>query len=89
MPLFQVLWRSESTLGLYVPAAYFSSLYLCRSLVDGILGHSPLTPSVLPHYISALAVAAARPEWSSPQDLNVPLHQCALSKIIILSMAFT
>ena len=66
----------------HAPAAYIGSLTQSKSLMAGIQGHPPVSPALLPQCISALAVAVSRLEWSSLQDIDVPLHQCALSRII-------
>ena len=48
---------------------YISQLFIC---------HPYSSPSL---HISALALAAARPEWSSLQDADISLHQCVLPSI--------
>ena len=67
---------------LHAPAAYIGSLQQSQSLISGILGHPPVTPVLLHHCISALAVAACKLEWSSLQDIDIPLRQRVLSKVI-------
>lgn len=57
----------------HAPAAYICSLHQ---------SHPPVSPVHLPHCIDALAEAACRPEWSSLQDIDFPLCQCLLSRVI-------
>ena len=66
----------------HAPAAFIGSLRQANSLMCSILGHSPSAPPLLPNCISALSVAAGRPEWLSLLDIDVPLTQRALSKSI-------
>ena len=64
---------------LHAPADFLASSSASKPLVEQILGH-PAGPS--PHTspaVSALATAAAHPEWSSLDDINVPLQQRSLS----------
>ena len=69
----------------HAPAAYVGSLKQSHSLISSILGHPPATFSFLPGCISALSKAAKRPEWLFLQDVDVPIHQRALSKSIGLA----
>ena len=66
----------------HAPAAFIGSLRQANFLMCSILGHSPSAPPLLPNCISALSVAAGRPEWLSLLDIDVPLTQRALSKSI-------
>ena len=66
----------------HAPAAYIGSLHQSRSLVSAILGCPPRAPLHLPQCISALAEAAAKPEWSSLHNIDIPLRQHALSRAI-------
>ena len=66
-------------------AAYIGSLQQSHSLISSILEHPPASSSLLPGCISALSEAAGRPEWLSLQDVDVPLHQRALSRSIDLA----
>ena len=68
--------------GLHAPAAYISSLFESRPLVARILGYLPAFPPVLLATISALARAAAKDDWNSLEDIDVPLHQRPLSRAI-------
>ena len=56
--------------------------YVKEYNASSILGHPPATSAHLPQCFVALAIAAARPEWSSLQDIDVPLRQCVLSRVI-------
>ena len=67
---------------LHASAAYISSFQRTRAIVSKILNHAPLPPPTLPSTIMALANAAAIPEWLSFEDIDVPLHQRALSHAI-------
>ena len=67
---------------LHAPAAFLAACSSSQSLVEGLLGH-PRSPS--PHTspaVSALATAAARPEWQCLDDIDVPLRQRMLSHSI-------
>ena len=67
---------------LHAPAAFLAACSNSQSLVEGLLGHPP-SPS--PHTspaVSALATAAARPEWQCLDDIDVPLQQRVLSHSI-------
>ena len=64
----------------HAPAAYIASLQQSRSIISAILGRPPIAPLHLSHCVSALAEAAAKPEWSSLHDIDIPLHQRALSR---------
>ena len=58
----------------HVPAAFLSSYPASLPLVEVILGHPP-SPS--PHttaVVSALATAAAQPDWLSLEDIDVPIR---------------
>ena len=68
---------------LHAPAAFISSFTQFGSLITRIIGQSNVSPS--PHLaraVSDLAHAAERPDWSSMEEINVPLHQHSLSRII-------
>ena len=72
---------------LHAPAAYVGSLHQSNALIADILGHPPATFAHLSQCLAALAIATlaiatARPEWSSLQDVDVPLRQHALSRVI-------
>ena len=62
----------------HAPAPYSGS---SRSLISASLGHPP-SALLHPHCISVLAEAAAKPEWSSLHDIDISLHQLALSRAI-------
>ena len=44
-----------------------------------VLGYSPGPSPYLQSTVDALAEAAGRPNWASLEDIDVPLHQHALS----------
>ena len=67
---------------LQAPTAYISSLSQTRDLVAGILGGVSEPPEHLPDSIAALALAAGRPEWTSLDEIDVPLRQRPLSHSI-------
>ena len=67
---------------LHAPAADIGSLHQTMPLVSEILGHFPKAPINLSSAISALALAAGRPEWCSSLEIYVPLHQRHLSHAI-------
>ena len=61
---------------LHAPAAFLAS---SSALVERILGHSAGPSPQTSPAVSALATAAAHPDWSSLDDIDVPLHQRSLS----------
>ena len=64
---------------LHVLAAFISSLAQSKLLMAGIMDH-PVTPSTyLTGAVSMLADAAKMDDWLSVDDIDVPLHQQALS----------
>ena len=68
---------------LHAPAGFISSLTQSSSLITRIIGQSNVSPS--PHLaraVSDLPHAAERPDWSSVEEIDVPLYQCSLSHII-------
>ena len=67
---------------LHAPAAYTSSFLQFRSLISQILGHTAKPPVQLTEVIGSLARAAARPDWVSTQDIDVPPTQHCLSRTI-------
>ena len=67
---------------LHAPAAFLASSLQSSQLIQRVLCHPP-GPS--PHASSAVAslvVAAARPDWSNLDDIDVPLRQLSLSNAI-------
>ena len=60
---------------LHAPAAYISSLHRSEPLISDILGHSPSPPALLPSCVRALGMAASMPDWSSLQNIDVPVRQ--------------
>ena len=67
---------------LHAPAAYIGSLEQFRALTARILGHVPEAPQHLTTTISALTDAAARPDWVSLEEIDVPHRQRPLSHCI-------
>ena len=66
----------------HAPAAYVSSVSECSSLAAMILGFPLPPPPLLPDAISSLTNGAAKPEWLTLDDIDVPLHQRHLSHAI-------
>ena len=66
----------------HAPAAYVSSVSECGSLAAMILGFPLPPPPLLSDAISSLANGAAKPEWLTLDDIDVPLHQRHLSHAI-------
>ena len=66
----------------HAPAAYVSSVSECSSLAAMILGFPLPPPPLLSDAISSLANGAAKPEWLTLDDIDVPLHQRHLSHAI-------
>jgi hypothetical protein len=64
---------------LHAPAAFIGSFQQSESVISDILGHPAKAPQHLSNTISALARAAARPEWVST---DVPLRCHTLSRSI-------
>ena len=56
-------------------------LNIC-SLVELVLGYHALPIIDISSSISALAKAADRPDWTSLDDIDIPVRQCALSHCI-------
>ena len=67
---------------LHAPAAYISSTTQSRNLVNRILGCDHHLSSHLASSISSLAEAAAKPEWISLEEIDIPLRQRPLSYCI-------
>ena len=67
---------------LHAPAAYISSIAETLDLVSLILGYTPNTPLSLPSAISSLAKAVQMSSWRCLEDIDVPLHQKSLSRLI-------
>ena len=67
---------------MHAPAAYIGSLEQFRALTGRILGRVPEAPQHLTATVSALADAAARPNWVSLEEIDVPHRQRPLSHCI-------
>ena len=67
---------------LHAPAAYISSIINSLDLVSQILGYTPNLPLALPSAISSLARSARMTSWCSLEDIDVPLQQKTLSRLI-------
>ena len=67
---------------LHAPAAYISSIMKSLDLVSQILGYTPNLPQALPSAISSLARSARMTSWCSLEDIDVPLQQKTLSRLI-------
>ena len=67
---------------LYASAAYIGSLDQSKQLVSNILGHHPPTPVSLSPTLEDLALASGREDWTSLEEVDVPLRQRALSRVV-------
>ena len=67
---------------MHAPTAYIGSLEQSRALTARILGRVPEAPQHLTATVSALADAAARPNWVSLEEIDVPHPQRPLSHCI-------
>ena len=67
---------------LHAPAAYIGSLNQSRLLVARICGGVPSTSIHLAPALVSLAESVGREDWSSIEEVDVPLHQRHLSKAI-------
>ena len=66
---------------LHAPAAFVSSPDQSRALISRIR-NQPSFSSHLARAVSDLALAAERPDWSSVEEIDVPLRQRPLSRMI-------
>ena len=66
----------------HAPAAYINSLVQSEEMASKILGHALEAPRAMGNSISMLAEAAARPDWVSLEEIDVPLRQRPLSHSI-------
>ena len=66
---------------LHAPAAFVSSLDQSRALISRIR-NQPSFSSHLARAVSDLALVAERPDWSSVEEIDVPLRQRPLSRMI-------
>ena len=67
---------------LHAPAAYISSIVNSLDLVSQILGYTPNLPLALPSAISSLARSSRMTTWCSLEDIDVPLQQKSLSRLV-------
>ena len=67
---------------LHAPAAYIGSLNQSRLLVARICGRAPSTSIHLAPALVSLAESVGREDWSSIEEVDVPLRQRHLSKAI-------
>lgn len=58
-------------------AAYCASLCCSASILEDVLGSTPILAPFLDACRPLLSHSAARPEWISHQDINVPISQCS------------
>ena len=65
---------------IYAPAAFIGSLVRCQDLISRVLGQTPNESSHLQSTFLALVHNAARPNWHSLEDIDIPLTQKALSR---------
>ena len=66
----------------HAPAAYLASHTTSFPLVERILGHPPGPSAHINSVVSALSSSAARPEWRSLENIDVPIRQHHLSVAI-------
>ena len=66
----------------HAPAAYISSFMCSLNLISQIIGYTPNLPLALPPAISSLARSAKMPSWCSLEDIDVPIRQKSLSRLI-------
>ena len=64
---------------LHAHGSYISSLDQSRALIAKIMRQDPRPPPHLPVALDALSDAAARPDWSSLAEVDVPFSQRPLS----------
>ena len=67
---------------LHAPAAFLGSMTQTESLIEKILGHPPGPSPLTQLTLAALASATARPDWTSLDEVDVPLRQNPLSLAI-------
>ena len=67
---------------LFASAAFISSLDQSKELVSEILGHTPPTSVHLASALEDLALASGKVNWSSLEQVDVPLGQRALSRVV-------
>ena len=66
----------------HATAAYIGSLDQSKQLVARILGRVPASTNHMTHALQDLAKNAGRDDWTSIEDVDVPLRQRHLSKAI-------
>ena len=67
---------------LHAPAAFLGSRMQAEPLMEGVLGH-PLGPSThMQLTLVALISAISCPDWTNPDEADVPLHQTPVSLTI-------
>ena len=66
----------------HAQAAFIGSLVRCQDLISSVLGQTPIENSHLQSIFLALVHNAARPNWHSLEDIDIPLTQKALSHAI-------
>ena len=64
---------------LHAPAAFLASSLQGSQLIQRVLRHPPGPSPHASSAVASLAVAAARPDWSNLDDIDVPLRQLSLS----------
>ncbi len=67
---------------IHAPACYIGSLDQSRELVARILRRTPATTRHLDPALQDLAKSTGREDWTSIEEVDVPLRQCNLSKAI-------
>ena len=77
------LWGlSVCQASLYASAAYIGSLDQSKQLISNISGHRAPTPVSLSPTLEDLALASDREDWSSLEEIDVPLRQHAPSRVV-------
>ena len=67
---------------LHAPTAFLASSLQSLQLIQRVLRHPPGPSPHASSAVASLAVAAARPDWSNLDDIDVPLRQLSLSHAI-------
>ena len=67
---------------LHASAAFIAASSSSQSLVEGLLGYPASSSPHISPAVSALATAAAHPEWQHLEDIDIDLRQRALSHAI-------
>ena len=66
----------------HAPLAFLCSFAASLNLVQSILGYHPITPPQVQDSVSALAEVAKFTPWHSIDDIDVPISQRQLSRVL-------